>query len=48
MIMGEPKGATEFSVEVGPGENASKILKPEQQGVGTSLEISLTFELEEK
>ena len=47
MIKGEPKGATEFSVKLNPGESTAKVLKTIDPNTGNSLAMSYSFQFDE-
>ena len=47
-IKGEPEGATEFTVQLGPGESTAKILKTIDPTAGNSLAMSYSFQFGEE
>ena len=46
-VKGEPDGASEFTVQLGPGESTAKILKTIDPEAGNSLAMSYSFQFEE-
>ena len=46
-IEGEPAGATKFEFELQPGDNCTKMLKPEVEGEGTGIQMRFEFKLDE-
>ena len=43
-IQGEPDGASEFLVNLPPGKNCFKILKPVERGLQTQIQMRYEFE----
>ena len=46
-IEGEPKGARQFSFELGPGKSTHKMLKPSVDGEATSIQMRFEFKLDD-
>ena len=46
-IKGEPEGATEFTIQLGPGESTAKIIKTIDTNLGNQLAMSYSFQFKE-
>lgn len=46
-IVGEPEGATKFSLSLNPGDNTVKMLKPVKEGLTTGIQMRYDFKLDD-